>query len=177
MKSGKKLKKSNLKRIKSTDLDDDSNIVKKGAIILIIVILILVVMYFFTEKIHKQKKSENEVTNGSINYNKLSVGMIFNRPESEYYVLVYDADNKDAILYSSIMTKYMNNDNSKKIYFCDLGNKLNEKYYNVKNDNISNPKANSINDLDFGDLTLLKIKKGTITEYLEDFESIKKELK
>ena len=66
---------------------------------------------------------------------------------------------------------------SLKIYYCDLGNKLNRDYYNVNNDNKSNPNAKSIKELDLGDLTLIKVEKGKITKYIEKYDSIKNELK
>ena len=58
-----------------------------------------------------------------------------------------------------------------------MNNKLNNTYYNVGGDNKSNPKATKVEDFDFGDLTLLKISKGKIVEYLEDYEIIKEKLK
>ena len=45
------------------------------------------------------------------------------------------------------------------------------------NDDKSNPKAKTVEDFDFGSLTLLKIEKGKITKYIEDLDSIKEILK
>ena len=47
----------------------------------------------------------------------------------------------------------------------------------VNNDNKSNPNAKSIDDIDLGDITLIKVKNGEIVSYIEDIEQIKTELK
>ena len=99
---------------------------------------------------------------------------MFNRSEEEYYVALYKKSEKDAILYSSIINKYANEEKSLKVYFCDLENKFNEEYY-VGNEN-SNPKAKTIADVKFGDFTLVKISKGKIVKYVENIEDMKKEL-
>ena len=104
----------------------------------------------------------------------VSVGTMFNRSEEEYYVALYKKSEKDAILYSSIINKYANEEKSLKVYFCDLENKFNEEYY-VGNEN-SNPKAKTIADVKFGDFTLVKISKGKIVKYVENIEDMKKEL-
>ena len=103
--------------------------------------------------------------------------MLLNRPEKEYYVLIYDKEDSDAVLYSSTMNSYSSKKDGLKIYYCDLGNKLNREYYNINNDNKSNPNAKSIKELDLGDLTLIKVEKGKITKYIEKYDSIKNELK
>ncbi len=162
---------------------EDENEVKTFIIILVIIVVIVGGIYALTEYFKKDDKKEentNTVEKGSINYEKLSVGMLLNRPYDDYYVLVYDSKDDDAILYSTIMSKYMQKSSEKdyiKIYFCDLNNALNKPYHDVNKDGKSNPKATKIEDLDFGKVTLLKISKGKITNYLEDFEKIKSELK
>ncbi len=170
------------KNIKSFGSDDDGNEVKKFVIIILVIAVCIGVVYFLTENISPKKvdNSDKTVTAGSINYDKTSVGRILNQPYDEYYVLLYDFDNHDAILYSGLLSSYMqkkNEDNFIKIFYCDLNNKLNNTYYNVGGDNKSNPKATKVEDFDFGDLTLLKISKGKIVEYLEDYEIIKEKLK
>lgn len=166
------------KKIKNIKFDNsgtngDENVLKKLIIIVIVIAAIIGIVYGITELIKKSPETSKEVVEGEINYNKVSVGTILNRPYSEYYVLVYNADDTNAVLYSTILTKYMNKEKNDKIYFCDLANQLNAPYYNVNNDNKSNPKATKIEDLDFGDLTLIKVSKGKITKYIEDLEKIK----
>ena len=117
---------------------------------------------------------------GEINYDKVIVGTILNRDANEYYVLVYNSTDVSASKYSNLISQHKAKSSEKNyvdIYFCDLDNKLNASYYNVNNDNKSNPKATEVSDFDFGDLTLLHIKKGKIVEYIEDYKTIQEKLK
>ena len=94
--------------------------------------------------------------------------------------MVYNGDDSKAVLYSTILTAYMqksDEDGYKKIYYCDLSNSLNSAYDDVNNDDKSNDKAVSVTEFDFGDVTLLEIKNGKITKYIEDYEQIKEILK
>lgn len=166
-------------KINNNDFDDD-NVIKKFIIITIGLIIIVGAVYGITELFKDKEEESTSITTGSINYNKITVGTLFNRPYDEYYVLVYNSDAADAVLYSTILTKYMQNSENKdyiKIYYCDLDNKLNASYYDVNNDGKSNPQAKEFADLNFGDLTLLRIKNGEIKSYIEDFEEIKDLLK
>lgn len=168
-----------LKKIKvnNSNIDDDTNIIKKLVVIVVVIAVLIGIVYVVTELVTKDAEEETTITEGEINYDKTSVGMILNRPYDEYYVMVYNAEDADAVLYSTILTKYMNEEDSTKIYFCDLNNKLNSSYYNVDKDNKSNPDAKSVEDFDFGDLTLIKVKKGKIVKYVEDLDTIRKILK
>lgn len=171
-----------VKKIRKAKIDDteDDNTIKSLIIIVIVIAILIGIIYGVTELLKKDEDPIDSVVAGSINYDKTTVGTILNRPYTEYYVLVYDADDSNAVLYSTILTKYMQNSKDKdykKIYFCDLGNKLNESYYNVNEDNVSNKKPNNTDEFDFGDLTLLKIKNGKVLQYIEDLDDIKEILK
>lgn len=174
VKEQKKLKKVNINNI---SISEDENNIKKLCFIIIGIIFIIGIVYGVTELIKKDPEKNKDSIAGEINYNKVSVGTILNRPYDTYYVFVYNADDANAVLYSTIMTKYMNKDKSDKIYFCDLANQLNNSYYDVGNDNKSNPKATKTDEFDFGDVTLIKISKGKIVKYIEDLEKIKEILR
>lgn len=179
--SSKKLKENPImgeqNKVRNINISDgDNNEIKTFIIIIIVIAILTGIIYGITELLKKEEKNENLVTSGVINYEKVSVGTILNRPYEEYYVLIYDGDSKDAVLYSTLLTKYMQKSNSKdyiKAYYCDLSNSLNNKYYNVNNDGKSNKNANKIEDFDFGDLTLIKIKNGKIESYIEEYKTIK----
>ena len=158
---------------------EEENEVKRFIIIVIIIGLFVGVIYGLTEILKKDEEKTEEKTAPTISYDKLTVGTLLNRPYDEYYVLAYDGNANKAVEYSAILTKYKNKSTEKdyiKIYFLDLSNGLNKKYYNVKEDNKSNPDAKEIKDLDFGDLTLLYINDGKIKEYIEDYKTIQKKL-
>jgi len=170
-----------LKNIKINDFAEDGNEIKSFIIIVVIIAILIGIIYGLTELLKSDEKPDkDEIVAGVIDYEKVSVGTILNRPYDEYYVMLYNSEDKNAVVYSTILTKYMQNSTNKdyiKIYYCDLNNTLNKKYYNVNDDNISNPDAEKIEDFDFGELTLLKIKKDKIVEYTEDFKKIKDILK
>ena len=170
----------NIKGIKSGATNNDNEI--KSFIILILAIAVLIgAIYGITELLKKDKVAETEKEAVKINYDMTSVGSLLNRPYDEYYVMIYDSNNPESIIYSTLLGNYIGNNSSKddfiKVYYCDLSNKLNEQYYNVGNDNKSNPNAKSIKELDLGDLTLIKVKKGKIVNYLEDYNKIEELLK
>jgi len=174
-------KQGKVKKIKMGEAgSDDENVVKKFIIITIVIAIFIGIIYGFTELFKNKEEPIDESVAGSINYDKVSVGTILNRPYDEYYVLVYNSEDTDAVIYSTILTKYMKKSEDKdyiKIYYCDLNNKLNNNYYNVGNDNMSNKEIENVDDFDFGKLTLLQIKNGKVTKYLENIEDIKELLK
>ena len=183
-------------KTKKNSMTEDNNIIKKQRkikdvkvrseseeeirrfiIILIVIIIIVVGIYFLSKVIVDKRESENltsDSVTGEINYDILNIGMILNRPYSEYYVMLYNSDDTEAIYYSSILTNYTHSENPLKIYFCDLGNSLNSKY--VSTDGNSNSKATTIDEFSFGKITLLKIKNGKIVSYVDDIDKIIVEL-
>lgn len=173
-----KVKTENIKKV---DIDkytsEESKEVKKFIIILLSIIVLVLAVYGITRLVNKDKDNNDDrtVTAGSIDYDKVSVGTLFNRADSEYYVIVYDGEAPNAIYYSALMNKYMDKEKSNKVYFCDLSNELNKKYY-VGEDKDSNPNATTSSELAFKDLTLIKIKNGKIVKYLETLDTIKTEL-
>ncbi len=156
-------------------VSEEGKELKRFIIILFSIIGLVLVVYAATRFLKKEKTNfSNEVTAGVINYDKVSIGTMLNRNVSEYYVFIYDGKDENAVLYSSIINKYMSKTDSKKIYYCDLGNMLNSDY-KAKDEN-TNPKAKTIDALALGKLTMLKVKNGKIDKYLESIDTIKSEL-
>lgn len=156
---------------------DEAREVKKFIIILFSIIILVLAVYGITKIINKDKKTfeETSVTKGEIDYDKVSVGTMLNKLDKEYYVIVYDGEASEAVYYSALVTSYMNKKNSLPVYFCDLGNSLNKKYY-VGDSKESNKNAQSVDEFAFKDLTLLKIKNNKIEKYIETLDTIKAEL-
>ena len=92
-KKEKRLYKSN-KNVSDADYD-----IKKFLIILTILIVVVVGLYFLSNAIvnKRDNKESNVNTNVTISYDTLNVGMIFNRPYEEYYVIAYDSTIDDAM--------------------------------------------------------------------------------
>lgn len=170
-KNEKKLYKSN-KNVSDADYD-----IKKFLIILIILIVVVVGLYFLSNAIvnKRDNKKSNVNTNITISYDTLNVGMIFNRPYDEYYVIAYDSTIDDAMYYSTLITNYSKKEDAIKIYYCDLSKKVNESY--KAKDGSGNSKATSVQELSFGDVTLLKIRNKKIVNYIENIDQIKSALK
>ena len=141
MKDSKKVKNIKMGKI-SNESTEDGNEIKRFIIIVLVITLIAGVVYFVTEKFTKKDEEEyvDPIQAGSIDYDKVIVGTIFNRPYDDYYVLVYNSEDQNAVKYSSLMATYTESmiGNNKKIFFCDLNNSLNKDYYDVNDDKKSN---------------------------------------
>lgn len=172
--------KSNSSKIKKTNnknekyISEESKEVRNFVIILFSIIIIVLIIYGVSKIFMNDDSSQTEhnIQAGEIDYDKVSVGTMLNRNFSEYYVAIYDENIPQAVIYSAIITKYLEQDNAIKVFFCDLGNSLNSSYY-VGENGQSNPDAQTIAEFAFGDLTLIKVENGEITEYLEDLDAIK----
>lgn len=169
-------KKVNNKKVKEPTIRTEEGEVIHNFIILFTVILIIVLVIYLISVLVVNKRDEDKataknetVTETKIDYNLASVGMILNRPYDNYYVMVYDGNDDDAIYYASLITKYQKKEDGKKIYFTDLSEQMNSSF---KND-VSNPKATKVEDFVFGKITLLEINKGIITKYIESLDEIK----
>ena len=172
------MKKNEKKLYKHNKVTNEADYDIKKFLIILIVLVIFVVGFYFLSKIivNKRDKAEsNTNTNVTISYDTLNVGMIFNRPYDEYYVIAYDSTLDDAMYYSTLITNYSKKEDAIKIYYCDLSKKVNESY--KAKDGSGNSKATSVQELSFGDVTLLKIRNKKIVNYIENIDQIKSTLK
>ena len=115
------------RKIKQTKIvNEDIEQIKKLGILLIIVVVLCVGLFFLTEKLldRKNTKTTEQNTEVKFNYDLATIGTMFNRPEEEYYVLIYSNKN-EATLYESLLNKYRSSDNYVKTYFIDLDLKTN----------------------------------------------------
>ena len=137
--------------------------------ILIIVIIFVLAIYFLTrifvtkDLFNNNDDNETQTVEGTINYNVTSIGSMLNKAEDEYYVLIYNTDDLRAIYYSGLMSNYTRGENALKVYYADLKNEI-------------NLEVSSISDLRVGDLTLVKVSNGQITEILGNEDEIASEL-
>lgn len=156
---------------------DEVKEVKRFIIILFSIIIIALIVYGVTKLVNKNNDTDvnDYYTAGEIDYDIVTVGTLFNRSESEYYVIAYDGEGNNAIYYSALINKYMAMEKSLKVYFCDLSNILNKGHY-VGENGTSNKNATKSSELAFKNLTLIKIKNGKIVKYVETLDTIKTEL-
>lgn len=154
---------------------EEAKEVKRFIIILFGIIILVLGVYGVTKLLNKDNDTkEKEVNAGVIDYDVVSVGTILNKPDKEYYVIVYDGSSSEAVYYSALVNIYMNKEDSLPVFFCNLNNALNKAYY-VGNEK-SNKGAKKTSGFAFGDLTLLKIKNGEVVKYIESLDTIKEEL-
>ena len=150
--------------------------IKRFAFILIGIIVIVLAIYGIGTHFKKEEENSYERTTqtGKINYDKVSVGTMFNKKESEYYVFLYGEDDKNVVLYDYILDKQKSKKDGLKIFYCDITSELNKDYYVT--DGKTNKNAKTIDDVKFGEVTLVRIKNGKIIKYIENVDEIKKEL-
>lgn len=165
----KKLKKSQNKKIDSIKSSYQSEV---GKIIkcLLIVLLILIAMYFITKLILKNSTDTSYVKNEktSIQYSEILLGTVFDKKDSEYLVLFYNADDENDSTYTTLMSDYEAKDERLPIYYVNLGNKMNKSCISTD----SNESATNANELRINDSTLIKFSNNKISDYLIGEEEI-----
>lgn len=172
----KKVKQQNTKIKEKKYYSEEQQEVIRFVIILVVIVAIVALAYLISSIVRsKNKYYYDEVTPGQINNNIVSVGTMFNRANEEYYVILYKEKDTAAAYYDSVVRTYTAKEGALQVYYCDLSNKLNEKYYAGKDGKV-NSEAKTIEDVSFGDFTFVKIKKGKIVKYIEDIEKVKTEL-
>lgn len=128
--------------------------------------IMIMAKYGVFEKGYEEPKTEAT----EISYEYILAGTIFNRLDSEYYV-VFDKFESEKL---DVYFKYIIDSASTKlpIYKVNMDLKVNAKYAS----DTSNPKVQNVNDLKIKGVTLIKIKNGKNVLYLDNIEKIKTEL-
>ena len=157
---------------------EEDKAVRNFIIIFVIVLLFIVGIYFFTAFVNKDNDAKTEETNTSteveIDTSKVIVGTMLQKSDKDYYVILYKSDDNKASEYMSLASRYKSSKGALPIYTVDLSDGMNSKYYDKDNTNLS---AENINDLRFGDITLLEVKDNKIAKSFNSVEKIKKEFK
>ena len=158
--------------------NEETKTMKQFLITIIIVIIGVVGIYLLTKYVVKKDNATNNSSNTEeknyIDPNTAIVGTMLNKSSDAYYVIIYDKTKDNATTYYSLVSTYKAKDKALKVYTVDLSNSLNKKY--IATDNKTNPKATNLEDLKFGEVTLLKVKNNKITEAYETTDAIKKAL-
>lgn len=162
-------------------MNDESKEIRNFIIIFVIVILVVVGIYFFTKLVVKkdtetsssETKTEETTKDVEINQGVAIVGTMLKKADKKYFVMLYDDKGENSDEYAAIESEYGSKNPSTPLYYVDLGNELNKKYYDKDNINLT---ADNINDLRFGDFTVLKVENGKITKTYTTVDSIKKVL-
>lgn len=164
----------NKNKIKQSKLvSDDVVKVRNLLILLVAVVIICVGIFFLTEKMIEKESNETETKNNvEIDYDIATIGTMFNRIESEYYVLIYSSGDNGTDL-DSTLDSYRSSDNYIKTYYIDLDLKLNSI---AKGEELVKKPSNS-NEVSVTGPTLYKIKDGKVTNCYDGIDNIKDVLK
>ena len=149
----------NNKRLKTKKYEsEDTKEIKNLILITLGIIIIVLGFYFLTNK----KLSKNN-SNVEFDYSTITVGEIFNRPYSEYYVFLYDGSSESASSYKSLVSKYEEKEEAIKIYTVDLSQNLDNKYISEE----SNHNPSKPSEVKIKDSALILIKDGKVEKYFE----------
>lgn len=107
-----------------------------------------------------------------ISYEDATVGTIFNRPDTEYYVVFDDFTENPNQYLTSILFRYSNEEETLPIYKVDISNGFNIKYAGEQ----GNPSAQKVEDIKINGVTLIKIVNGKNVKYIEGTTNIENEL-
>ena len=152
--------------------EEEKNVINRfvmtiGIVLIALVLLYLFVGIFITKTITFGNKEEVEETS-AIDTSTILASQIFEQNEEEYYVLIYNPEEKveDLTTYISMFKK----DSSRKLYKVDSTKKFNGDYIVTKD---SNKNPTSHKDLRIISPTLIKINSKNVVEYYEGFEEVK----
>lgn len=142
---------------------------KRVVIILICVVLLFGLMYFLTTRILSKevtkKRKQSEVTESTIQYEKILAGESFTMEQEEYYVVYYDSTDTNL---SSTIATYQADKKDIKLYSVDLNDGMNKKYITDSDINTS-----SIENLKVKNSTLIHFKNKEVVDTITDENEIK----
>ena len=141
---------------------------KRVVIILICVVLLFGLMYFLTTRILSKevtkKRKQSEVTESTIQYEKILAGESFTMEQEEYYVVYYDSTDTNL---SSTIATYQADKKDIKLYSVDLNDGMNKKYITDSDINTS-----SIENLKVKNPTLIHFKNKEVVDTITDENEI-----
>lgn len=144
---------------------DNGTEVSKLVELVIIVTIIFVIFYGITVLVNKKEEnsSNNNSQTVSVQYDEILISNILIQPNDEYYVMIYDIDDYDGIVYNSYLQLYKQKEEALRYYTAQLDNIFNKIFKSEE----SNLNISNIKQLKIKGSTLLKIRKGKIIAYYE----------
>lgn len=145
-------------------------------VVVIIAVLMLGLFYFngkFVTKDHFQGSTTTTTKEATFDNTSLTISTMFDITDDEYYVLLYDKNDKsNASIYNGLVADFK--DDKIKIYTVDMSSAMNKKYYNK--DGKANTSPNKSEDVMITEPTLIVFKKGKVNEYITGIEKIASKL-
>lgn len=141
--------------------------------ILCILVIMFVIIYIGTAFVRGELKAKDSSKNNdvTIQYDEILAGSTFKMSDSEYMVLYYDYEAKDAGLYGILYDSYSQKGSAVKMYKVNLASGFNKSYVTegkVK----TNP--TSSDDLKLKSPTLIRIKNKKVIKFISSKDDIKK---
>lgn len=172
--SKNKIIKKMKKNTRSTIEKNEKDIFFKFVTVLTIIILMFILVYFFigvfyTKEINfNNKNNNNDNDTIDIDNSMITLGQLFDQPQNEYYVLIYDINDKKSVIPTWL--SIFESKNNTTIYRIDSKNKFNSKYLTTDD---GNNNVSSYSNLKVKSPTLIKINNKTVSNYIEGEENIK----
>lgn len=175
----KKNNKKYLKQSKDTNISEPSKIIYNVVAVIITFCLMYLLIAWVNGDFKKVKQEKEQSSEVSIQNDEILYGSVFTKKDKEYLVLFFDTDNVELDVLKMVVSKYRELEKLP-LFVVDLNNKLNESIL-VKENEQSNKKPTTSNNLKVISPTLIRIKSGKTTKYIEEknnimeyFESISK---
>lgn len=167
--------KENIKKENIKETDDLKTFLKVVAIIALSMGLLYGLTYLLQKKgFFQEGYTKPQLAETVISYDTAIVGTIFNRPVSEYYVILDDFTENVNQYINGIIYRYEVLDDVLPIYKVDMSLANNNNY--VSKDGKSNSSVQTSTDLSINGPTLIKIKNGKNVLYIEGELNIENEL-
>lgn len=158
---------------RNSEFNDDYKKVITFIIVLIVIGICIGAIFFlngkFVSKDMFQKTTTTTTKEVSYDPTLLTVSTLFTVKDSEYLVLLYDANNKtNGFLYNELVLGYVEDKVS--LYSIDMSNAMNKKYYDTKGKENTTPTKSS--EVLITKPTLMHIKKGKVVDYITKRDDI-----
>lgn len=139
------------------------------------VILVLMLTYLVTAILSGEIKFGNKEVKEevSIQYEEIIAGQILNRPEDEYYVLLFSFTDKLASNYLSLKDTYIEENNKVPFYIVDTDKQPNQMVLalNSEQEKIN---VNNVNDLKVTVPIIIKVKDHKVVESVKGLSDVVK---
>jgi len=158
---GKKNKNFNVKKLDTVSKSENDEIINMikvlGSVVLVLVAFYFVFAIYNGEISFGEEKEKEKVV--EIQNTEILAGSTFNRPNGEYYVLMFDFDGTNSIKCQTVYNLYLQKKDAIKMYLVDLGNAFNSSYVVNARENVNVSNAETLRVME---PTLLKIKDGIV---------------
>ena len=154
------MEKKNNAKIKKANISNEDEFGKLIKLIIVVTVIFLL-FYGITFLVNREKEEEENETTAEIQYDNILIGDLLTQPNDEYYVMIYDNDDYNKVVYQTYLSMYKSKEDAIRYYTADLDNPFNSSFVSEK----ANFNIKDIKDLKLTTSTLIKVKDGKIQKY------------